>query len=217
MSEAVTQSGGSVLSEGSPQGSFEPEVEQQPERTFSQQDLNKIAANEKRAGTKSGREAAISELLERTGAESIDDVLSSYEEYKSVKDVTETEADRVRTRAERLEKRAKTAEEKYTNTLKEYALRDALRDEGINSARLPLALKVADLSSIDVGDDGVSGTDSVVEMLREASPEWFSSNESPQRTNAPQTSGTGVQRPAAKGSTTEEISANFLQNLLGGR
>lgn len=171
----------------------ETEAPETTERTFTQVDLNKIAANEKREGAKSGKQAAIAELLQQTGAESIDDVLSAYTEYQSVQQVTETEADKARKRAERLETRAKTAEEQVKNLHREFALRDALRDSGINSARLPLALKVADMQSLTVENDTVEGVESVVEALQEASPEWFTAGER-QRVNAPETSG-GTQIP----------------------
>jgi predicted N-acetyltransferase YhbS len=164
---------------------------EQSERTFTQADLNKIAANEKRSGAKSGREAAISELLQKVGAESLDDVLNAYEEYQTVQQVTETEADKARKRAEKFEARAKDAESRYTNTLREYAVRDALRDEGINAARLPLALKVADMSGLDMGENGVEGVEDVVAALKEASPEWFAK----QRTNAPETTAPGDRTP----------------------
>lgn len=186
-------------------------------RTFTQADLNKIAANEKRDGTKAGKQAAISELLEKTGAESIDDVLSAYTEYRGIQEAVTTEADRANKRAENLEKRAKTAEERYTTTLREYALRDALRDSGINSARLPLALRVADLESLSVDDEGaVSGIEGVVEAIKEASPEWFASDASqaPQRQNAPQTQGTGVQRPGSNGADVDQQHASFLASLI---
>lgn len=166
------------------------------QRTFSQADLNKIAANEKRSGTKAGREAAITELLEKTGAESLDDVLSAYTEYQGIQEAVTTEADRERTAREKAEEKSKTFQERYTSTVREYALRDALRDAGINSDRLALAVKVADLSEIQVDKDGklLSGVDEAVQAIQEASPEWFGSQERP-RVNAPQTEGTGVERP----------------------
>lgn len=184
-----------------------------PERTFTQADLNKIAANEKRSGTTAGRQAAIEDVLSKTGAESIDDVLSAYTEYKGIQEATESEADRANQRAERLEKRAKTAEQRYTTTLREYALREALRDEGINASRIPLALKVADLESVTVDNDGnVGDITAVVEAVKEASPEWFGEGSRP-RVDAPQTRGTGVETPGEGGEPGDMGSAllSFLQ------
>lgn len=186
MTEAPQAQGSEASADVQPS---EAQSQQTEERTFTQADLNKIAANEKR----DGKQAAISELLKQTGAESIDDVLSAYTEYKGIQEAVETEADKAKKAHKKAEDRAKTAEEKYTTTVREFALRDALRDAGINSARLPLALKVADMSTLDVSEDGVAGVEDAVEALKEASPEWF--EESRQRVNAPQTSGEGMNPP----------------------
>lgn len=205
------------MSEAQAQGQATPEAgagEQQAseERTFTQADLKKIAANEKREG----KNSAISELLERTGAESIDDVLSAYEEYQGIQEAVTTEADRANERAERLEKRAKSAEERYTNTLREFALRDSLRDAGINPERLKGAMRLADTSALEVDKDGnVSGLDEVVEAVREEAPEFFGSQER-QRISAPQTNGTGVPRPAPHAEDVNGVYGRNLLNLLQG-
>jgi hypothetical protein len=120
------------------------------------------------------REAAIAEILEKTGAESIDDVLSAWVEYQGIQEAVMTEADRANQRAERLEKRAKAAEERYERTVKEYALLYALKASGVKEERLHLALKLADMEHLSVSDSGkVDGIEVVVEDLKEAIPEWF--------------------------------------------
>lgn len=178
------------------------------ERTFTQADLKKIAANEKR----DGRQAAINDLLDKTGAESIDDVLAAYTEYQGIQEAVTSEADRANERAERLEKRAKQAEERYASTLREYALRDALRDSGINSGRLPLALKVADLSALELDGSGiVSGVESVVESIREASPEWFATEE-----RRPVRSPEATQQGRPRENSYEGQQASFIASLLNG-
>jgi hypothetical protein len=108
------------------------QAEQTGERAFTQADIKKIAANEKREG----KQSAISELLEKTGAESIDDVLSAYTEHQSRREAEETAADKAEKAKTKAEERASAAEERYTNTLREFALRDSLRDAGINPERL---------------------------------------------------------------------------------
>jgi hypothetical protein len=197
-----------------PAESADTQVEAQPqpdtERTFSQADLKKIAANEKREG----KTSAINELLEKTGAESVDEILSAYSEYSEIQEAVTTEADRANARAEKLEAKAKAAEERYTNTLREFALRDSLRDAGINPERLRGAMRLADLSALEVdGEGNVSGLDEVVEAVKEEAPEFFGDSQgSRPRVNAPQTTGTGVTRP--NGQTPEEAHANWLVNLL---
>jgi hypothetical protein len=143
--------------------------------TFTQDDLRKIAANEKRDGMKAGRTAAITELLEKTGAESIDDVLSAYTEYQGIQEAVSTEADRANQRAERLEKRAKAAEGRYEKTVKEYALRYALKERNLPLDRMGDALALADTDALQVDSDGNVGADSlevVVEALLEPRP-WL--------------------------------------------
>jgi hypothetical protein len=176
-----------------------------------QAELKRIGTREK----KQGRTARDSELLETTGAESIDDILSAYQEYQGIQEAVTTEADRANERAERLEKRAKSAEERYTNTLREFALRDSLRDANINPERLKGAMRLADMSALQVDKDGnVSGLEEVIEAVKEEAPEFFQSQDR-LRVNAPQTTGTGVSRPG--GQTPEERHAQSLLNhLIGG-
>ena len=56
------------------------------------------------------KQSAINDLLERTGAESIDDVLTAFTEYQGIQEARSTEADRANAKAEKLEARAKAAE-----------------------------------------------------------------------------------------------------------
>lgn len=181
-----------------PQG--QPEV---PEGYVPQAQVSKIAAREKGEG----KQAAINDLLQQTGAESIDDVLSAYTEYQGIQEAVTTEADREKARADKLETRATQAEERYTNTLREYALRDSLRDAGINPERMKSAMRLADISALEVDADGnVTGIEDVIESVRTDSPEWF--GEQRQRVNAPQTAGTGVQRPT--GDPSQDMGRGFL-------
>ena len=214
MTEAAPQAQGQATPEGQ-QTQGEGQAEATEERTFTQADLKKIAANEKREG----KNSAISELLEKArevnpDIESIDDVLAGYSEYAGIQEAVTTEADRANERAERLEKRAKTAEERYTNTLREFALRDSLRDAGINPERLKGAMRLADTSALEVDKEGnVSGLDEVVEAVREEAPEFFGEGLPKPRVNAPQTNGTGVSTPANQ--TDPQTSyANWLAGIL---
>ncbi len=199
------------MTEAQAQGQATPEAEgtqAQPEateqRSFTQADLNKIAANEKREG----RTSYESEILERTGAESIDDVFTAYTEYQGIQEAVTTEADRANTKAERMEARATAAEERYTNTLREYALRDSLRDAGINPERLKGAMRLAETSALQVDKDGnVSGIEDVVDAVKTEAPEFFAEQPRP-RVNAPQTTGTGVQRPT--GDPNQDMGRGFL-------
>ena len=204
------------MSEAQAQGQATPETQQTqgeaqatPERSFTQADIKKIAANEKREG----KQSAINDLLERTGAESIDDVLTAFTEYQGIQEARSTEADRANAKAEKLEARAKAAEERYTSTLRDFALRDSLRDAGINPERIKGAMRLADASALEVDADGnVSGLDEVVEAVRDEAPEFFGATERP-RVNAPQTNGTGVSTPASN-TDPQQSYADWLLGVL---
>jgi hypothetical protein len=199
MTEAPTQGQGQDAPEA--QGTQGTEV---PEGYVPQAQVSKIAAREKGEG----KQAAINDLLQQTGAESIDDVLAAYTEYQGIQEAVTTEADRANQRAEKLEKRATQAEERYTNTLREYALRDSLRDAGINPERLKGAMRLADLSALEVdGEGNVQNVEAVVEAVQTEAPEWFGEQARP-RVNAPQTTGTGVQRPT--GDPNQDMGRGFL-------
>jgi hypothetical protein len=116
-----------------------------------------------------GRRAAIAELLEKTGAESLDEVLSAYEEYEAIQEAVSTEADRANARAERLLRQAKATEK----SVKEWALRYALRERNFPSDRLDDAIALADTGALSVdGDGNVSGVADVVKDLLEPRP-WL--------------------------------------------
>jgi hypothetical protein len=195
--------------QGQPTPDAAPSQEGQQERAFTQADIKKIAANEKREG----KQSAISELLEKTGAESIDDVLTAYTEHQSRREADESAAEKAEKAKTKAEERASAAEERYTTTLREFALRDSLRDAGINPERLKGAMRLADTSSLEVDAEGnVTGLDEVVEAVREEAPEFFGATERP-RVNAPQTNGTGVQTPASN-TDPQQSYADWLLGVL---
>ena len=73
---------------------IQPEQGQQAEeRSYSQADLNKIAANEKREGKQSGATEREQQILEELGAESLDDLKGTVEAYHSA--VTELEGEEI--------------------------------------------------------------------------------------------------------------------------
>ena len=190
------------------QGQPTPEVNvTQEAQGFTQEDVNKIVGSR----AKEARQAAINDLLEKTGAESIDDVLAAYTEYSEIQEAVTTEADRAEKAREKAEAKAKQAEERYTSTLREYALRDALRDSGINPGRIPQALKIADSQALEIDADGnVSGVEDVVEAVKEASPEWFGTTEDRRPVRSPD----ATRQHAPRNDTYEGQMGGFLSQLL---
>lgn len=149
-------------------------------RTFDQAHVTRIAAREKREGA-SAREAAI---LDELGIDSLDALKDTVEEYRTIQTAVETDADRLEQRATRAERqatshkeRAETAETRLVEVHREYALRDWLRDSGINSGRLTLAIRAAradfDQIEVDAETGEVSGVEAVGKAIKKASPEWF--------------------------------------------
>jgi hypothetical protein len=177
---------------------------------FTQEDVNKIAGTR----AKEAKQAAINEVLQRAGVESLDDVFSYVEEYRALEEATASEADKANERYEKAEAKRKAAEERYTNTLRTFAFRDALRDSGINPERIPGALRLADLDALEVDEGGgVSGLEDAVAAVREASPEWFADAQ-PERPARRSPQATRQSAPSATDPETQH--ANFLASLLNG-
>ena len=73
------------------------------------------------------------------------------------------------------------------------------------------------MSSLEVDSEGnVSGLEEVVEAVRSESPEWFGDSSARPRVNAPQTNGTGVQKPGVNGTDPQVVHGQWLASLLNG-
>jgi len=143
----------------------------QPAATVDQAEVQRIAAREKREG-KSARER---EILEATGAESMDDVLAAYTEYQEIQQAVTSEAEAANTAKTKAEAERDSWKTMFFNEKRSNALREGLRDASINTERIPIALRSADLSAVEVDTKtgAVSGVEDVVTALREESQEWF--------------------------------------------
>ena len=199
------------MSEAQAQGQATPEAagrRRASKRTLTQADSGNCGQKKPE-----GKQAGINELLERDGCRVLGGCANGYSEYQGIQEAVTTEADRANAKAEKLEARAKAAEERYTSTLRDFALRDALRDAGINPERIKGAMRLADASALEVDADGnVSGLEDVVEAVRDEAPEFFGATERP-RVNAPQTNGTGVSRPASN-TDPQQSYADWLLGVL---
>lgn len=213
MTEAQGQPAGEVVESAD----IQPEQSQQTnaEETFTQADLKKIAANEKREG----KHSAINDLLSKTGAESIEALVAGYEDYTAVQQAIETEAEKAQKARQKAEDRANAYQERYTTTIRDFALRDALRDAGVASESLSFVMRGIDKSQLVVEEDGsVVGVDDAVAAAQQEAPMLFGSQDNAangrQRINAPQTAGTGVQAPGSM-KDPEQAFANQLLGILG--
>jgi hypothetical protein len=178
---------------------------------FTQEDVNKIAGTR----AKEAKQAAINDILSKTGVESLDDVFSYVEEYRALEEATATEADKANERAEKFEAQFKQEREARLNATRTWAFRDALRDSGINGGRIPGALRLADLDNLEVdGDGNVTGIEEELEKVREASPEWWPESQEPRRTI---TSPQATREATPQGNTYEGgIASHIFRTLNSG-
>lgn len=78
-----------------------------------------------------------------------------------------------KTAREKLEEDRESEAQARRQDLIRFELRDALRDDGIQPGYLPLALQVADISTVEIVNGEVKGVSGVVEAVKKASPVWF--------------------------------------------
>lgn len=160
-----------------PENPSEPTPE---EKSFSQKDVDKIAGNRAKDAAKSAEKAAYERLLTELGAESLDDIKEGYKGFKVVQEETQTETDKAKVEAERIKGERDEARKATEEALKladdrliQADLKGALRDGGIQAEYLPLALRLADTSTVEITDGEVQGISDVVEAVKKASPVWF--------------------------------------------
>lgn len=148
--------------------------------TFTRDEVNRVNKRtrlETEAKTREATERAISEQL----GVPIEEAKQFIAERKEAEEARKSELEKAQgkltkaeAKAQQSDARADGYQSQLASVRKEYALRDALRDAGINSERIALALRVADRDSLEVGDDGtVTGLEDAVTALNDASPEWF--------------------------------------------
>ena len=136
---------------------------------FTQDDLDRVAGEAR----KDGRTVAERELLKNLGVPDLDTAKASLEAARTAEDEKKTELQRVQEEAARLRDEAETAKAEARQSRIGSALELALRDAGINPERAGSALRLVDLSKLDVDGQVVKGLDEAVKELKTQSPEWF--------------------------------------------
>ncbi|MCL6437222.1 MAG: hypothetical protein K6T51_01315 [Rubrobacteraceae bacterium] len=86
----------------------QPQEKKSEERTFTQADVSKIAANEKREGRQS--------VLRELGIDDLDELKSIVEDYRAAQEMTQTELEKYQKQVEALTPRAEKAE-RYESAL----------------------------------------------------------------------------------------------------
>jgi hypothetical protein len=151
------------------------EAEKKPAKTFTEDELNEI----------------IKKRLERERKkyEGFDEIKAEYERLKKAeeerKQAEMTELERLQAKLAELEKQAAEAEQAKAQTL-EAANKRLIKSEfkvlakelGVRSEALEDAFVLADLSAVEVDEDGnVKGVKEAVEALKKAKPYLFGGNE----------------------------------------
>lgn len=150
---------------------LEPEV---------QQEINSITTNRAGEGRQAGERQAREALAQSMGV-SVEELDATAQAYAEQRRNEQSEAERARADAQAREQerdqanqRAEQAERRWRDSIRREAVRDALISGGLRPDRATVALRVADLDSVDVSDEGqVGDASAVVAAVREAEPAWF--------------------------------------------
>jgi hypothetical protein len=156
-----------------------------PAATFTQADVDRINAETRRKA----EESAQRKLLDSLGITDVDAGKAIIEAARAAEENAKTELQRAQDEAARYRAQAEQANANAEQALIRSRVENALRDAGINPARVDGAIKLASLGDVKVTDSGVVGVESVVEGIKTASPEWFGAPGRPFQ--APDASGGG--------------------------
>lgn len=186
-----------------PEGGAEQGQEQ--ERTFTQADLNKIAANEKRDG--------ISSVLSRLGVETLEEAEQIVTTYNEAQAEAESDLEKLERENTTLKEREKAALKLADDRLIGAELRTALMGAGVPSDRLNDALALTDRSMLSVEQDGsVTGLDDAVKATLEPRS-WLT--EAQQQEQPPRRAADVSRQVAPTSSDPQQLHGQFLASLLG--
>lgn len=159
---------------------------------YTDEDLRKWG--ESFAGERASRaqQSKEQELLERyqqkyPNLQNLDEVDELLENYSAAEEEEKSESERVASERDRIAGERDTfASErddykgKYETLLKSQSLQNALIQKGVKPERMDMAIKNADLSNVELSEDGkVSGADKAAEELTKSVPEWFADTSRP--------------------------------------
>lgn len=136
---------------------------------FSQAELDAIAGKARGEG----RTAAEKELLKALGVTDVETAKATLQRARELEDAQKSELERAQTAAQELTKRAEEAEGSLRETLVNSSVESALREAGINPARVKTAMKLIDRSAIEVDGSEVKGVTEAVAALKTETAEWF--------------------------------------------
>jgi hypothetical protein len=145
-----------------------------------QRELRRVGKKEK----SEGRTSREKELLEKSGAESIDEILAAYEAHKLTEAEMQSEADKEKQRAAKLEEQLNTLKSEREEALKladerlvDSELKSALISSGVDASRVKKILRDPDIEKPSVEDGEVEGVENYVKAAKKEWPELFSKKE----------------------------------------
>jgi len=147
----------------------EKAVKEAKDGKFTQEDLDRVAGETRKAG----REAAEKELLKELGVEDREALKASLKAAKDAEDAQKTESQKLQEENAKLLADAEAAKAEARNSRIDSALSLKIRDAGINPERASSAMRLVDLSALEVNGTEVKGLDEAVAKLKAESPEWF--------------------------------------------
>jgi hypothetical protein len=174
-----------MTDEGQEQNVPENESKDTPDPTpdvrYTDKDVDKLKGSARKEGRNSGRTEREQEILEATGAESLDSVLEAYNAWKVLEEESAGETEKERKAREKVEKERDEVKTELESAYafiaemkQEAALQKAFNDAGINPERLSAALRLVDMDALEVDDDGkVTGAEDAVKSIQKSVPELF--------------------------------------------
>jgi hypothetical protein len=146
----------------------DPDAEPEAEKTFTQSQVNKIMAKEKREG----RALGAREVMEQLGLDSLDDAKALIEETKDRESKVDDDAAR---RTKRLDERERKAEQKLKEATRKTNKLDVLAElvgEGMSKAKAQRAVSLVELD-LEVEDLTPDEIRDAVVTLKDEMPELF--------------------------------------------
>lgn len=125
------------------------------------------------------RNAGERAVFEALGVKDATEAAAAIEAARLAEDATKTELQRLQEAKERSDQAAAQSAELAKAAIVAGKLEGSLRDAGLRPERIATALKLADLSEVQVDGLTVTGIEAVIEGVKAQSPEWFGSTVSP--------------------------------------
>ena len=157
------------------EASAEAKIKAAANGRFTQEDLDRVAGDAR----SEGRKVAERDVLKGLGVADLETAKATIEAAKKLEDDQKTESQKAQEEIVRLRGEAEAANAEARNSRIQSALELRLRDSGLNPERSVAAMRLVDLSKLDVKGVEVVGLDDAVTELKAQSPEWFGVRTSP--------------------------------------